>query len=73
MGRPLDQQPAPNGRINDAIQRGLQACRNSVAPIVTFAQLIDALHLDPTWNDDDVRLVERGLRRVLARVMGRDE
>jgi hypothetical protein len=61
--RPLD------GKINDAIQNGLRSCRNSAAPIVTLAQIIDGLHADPTWTADEVRQIERALRRVLAQLI----
>jgi hypothetical protein len=70
-GWQMKRESAPSWKINAAIQAGLAECRKSAAPIVTLAQLIDELHLDPTWSDDEVRLVEKGVRHVLARIMMR--
>jgi hypothetical protein len=68
-GLSMNREILPNQKINTAIQAGLAACRKSPAPIVAIAQLIDSLHLDPTWTDDEVRQVESGMRRVLVRIV----
>jgi len=59
------------GRVNDAIQKGLSLCRHSVAPIVSLAQVMDELHADPTWSAREVRQVELALRKILARLTER--
>jgi hypothetical protein len=56
-------------KINAAVQRGLTLCRQSVAPIVSLALVIDELHADPSWTDKEVREVEAALRRILARIV----
>jgi hypothetical protein len=56
-------------KINAAVQRGLNLCRQSVAPIVSLALVIDELHADPSWTDKEVREVEVALRRILARIV----
>lgn len=58
-------------RVNDAIHKGIQRCRQSLAPIVVLAQVVDDLRMDPTWSQQDVRLVELGMRRILARLVAR--
>lgn len=56
-------------RVNRAIQRGLARCRQSTAPVVELAQFLDDLRTDPTWNESSIRLVESGIRHVLARIV----
>ncbi len=58
-------------KVNRAIERGLDLCRHSVAPIVSLAQVIDDLHADPSWTDGEVRQVETALRKMLARIVHR--
>jgi hypothetical protein len=55
--------------VNRAIQRGLARCRNAAAPVVEVAQFLDDLRADPTWSESSIRLVESGIRHVLARIV----
>ena len=57
------------GKVNAAIHAGIRECRQSAAPIVVLARVIDELRMDPTWAPDDVRLVEKGMRRILANLV----
>jgi hypothetical protein len=65
----LDRSPAPNQKVNAAVQQALAACRNSVAPIVALARVIDDLHADARWTDDEIREVENAARHILARIV----
>ena len=69
-----DSQPEqPQKRVSAAVERGLDLCRHSVAPIVSLAQVVDELHADPTWTPPEVRQVESALRKILARIVSRRE
>jgi hypothetical protein len=59
-------------KVNLAIRRGLSRCREATAPIVALAMFLEELRCDPAWNREDIRLVEAGIRHVLARVVHRD-
>jgi hypothetical protein len=65
----FDRSPAPNLKVNEAVQQALAACRNSVAPIVALALVIDDLHADAQWTDDEIREVENAARHILARIV----
>jgi hypothetical protein len=61
-----DLEPA---KVNQAIQRGLELCRRSTAPVVSLAQYLDELRSDPAWSESSIRNVESGIRHVLARIV----
>lgn len=63
------EQGSPSSKINHAVQRGLAACRHSVAPIVSLARFIDELKADPHWNEAEVHEVESAVRHILARLV----
>jgi len=61
----------PRRKVNDAIERGLNLCRHSVAPIVSLAFIVDELRADPTWTAKEVHQVEITLRKMLAGIVNR--
>ena len=58
-----------SAKVNRTIQRGLARCRRSVAPVVVLAEFLDELRSDPTWDAEQIRIVEFSLRHVLARIV----
>lgn len=58
-----------SARVNRTIQRGLARCRRSAAPVVVLAEFLDELRSDPSWDANQIRLVESALRQVLARIV----
>jgi hypothetical protein len=60
---------SPSAKVNLAVETTLAACRNSAAPIVSLASVIDDLRFDPNWTDDEIRQFERATRRILARIV----
>jgi hypothetical protein len=58
-----------SARVNRTIQRGLARCRRSVAPVVVLAEFLDELRSDPSWDANQIRIVESALRHVLARIV----
>ena len=58
-----------SAKVNRTIQRGLARCRRSMAPVVVLAEFLDELRSDPTWDAEEIRIVESSLRHVLARIV----
>jgi chemotaxis signal transduction protein len=59
-------------KVNLAIRRGLARCRGATAPIVSLSLFLEELRRDPAWTREDIRVVEAGMRHVLAQVVERD-
>ena len=59
---------SPLPKINAAVREGVDRCRQSVAPLVTLALLIDELRASPRWREDEIRRVETAVRRILRRI-----
>ena len=59
-------------KVNLAIRRGLGRCRSSLAPIVALSLFLEELRCNPAWEREEIRVVESGIRHVLAQVVRRD-
>jgi hypothetical protein len=68
-GRLRGAEASPSKKINDAVQRGLAKCRQSVAPIVTLAEFVDDLRGLPGWTEYEVHQAEMALRHLLSRIV----
>lgn len=73
MGKTQTHAADSQHKVNAAVQRGLRLCRQSVAPIVSLAQIVDELHADSSWSESEVRQVEVVLRRLLARLTEKEK
>jgi len=59
---------SPLPKINAAVREGVDRCRQSVAPLVTLALLIDELRATAHWREDEIRRVETAIRRIVRRI-----
>lgn len=56
-------------RVNAAVRDCLDRCYGSEDPFQCWAQYVESLRDDRTWNRHDVELVEQGTRRILKALL----
>lgn len=57
--------------VAEAIQTGINRCRGVEFPLAKMVGFLDELR-SQGWSNDDVRIVERTIRHVIAALVGDD-
>lgn len=60
-------------KISRAIRACIRECFGSNAVPARVARFLDDLRTKPGWKDSEVRLVERGVRRILTAIVDGNE